>query len=100
MIFRSVCNNKHLSSLASNYFSKTRKIKKKIVRNATVLNNGAVIRIRREKSTDGSDEDVYTASSSDEEASEDQNQHTEQNTPQEEPMKEKTPEPEGSLVKG
>ena len=86
--------------LASNYFSKTRKIKKKIVRNATVLNNGAVIRIRREKSTDGSDEDVYTASSSDEEASEDQNQHTEQNTPQEEPMKEKTPEPEGSLVKG
>ena len=87
-------------SFASNYFSKTRKIKKKIVRNATVLNNGAVIRIRREKSTDGSDEDVYTASSSDEEASEDQNQHTEQNTPQEEPMKEKTPEPEGSLVKG
>ena len=86
--------------MASNYFSKTRKIKKKIVRNATVLNNGAVIRIRREKSTDGSDEDVYTASSSDEEASEDQNQYTEQNTPQEEPMKEKTPEPEGSLVKG
>ena len=86
--------------MASNYFSKTRKIKKKIVRNATVLNNGAVIRIRREKSTDGSDEDVYTASSSDEEASEDQNKHTEQNTPQEEPMKEKTPEPEGSLVKG
>ena len=86
--------------MASNYFSKTRKIKKKIVRNATVLNNGAVIRIRREKSTDGSDEDVYTASSSDEEASEDQNQHTEQNTPQEEPMKEKTPEPEGSLIKG
>ena len=86
--------------MASNYFSKTRKIKKKIVRNATVLNNGAVIRIRREKSTDGSDEDVYTASSSDEEASEDQNQYTEQNTPQEELMKEKTPEPEGSLVKG
>ena len=86
--------------MVSIYFSKTRNIKKKIVRNATVLNNGAVIRIRREKSTDGSDEDVYTASSSDEEASEDQNQHTEQNTPQEEPMKEKTPEPEGSLVKG
>ena len=84
--------------MASNYFSKTRKIKKKIVRNATVLNNGAVIRIRREKSTDGSDEDVYTASSSDEEASEDQNQHTEQNTPQVEPIKEKTPEPEGILL--
>ena len=83
--------------MASNYFSKTRKIKKKIVRNATVLNNGAVIRIRREKSTDGSDEDIYTASSSEEEASEDQNQHTEQNTPQVEPIKEKTPEPEGIL---
>ena len=62
------------------------------------MNNGAVIRIRREKSTDGSDEDVYTASSSEEEASEDQNQHTEQNSQQEEPMKEKTPEPEGILV--
>ena len=84
--------------MASHYFSKTRKIKKKIVRNATVLNNGAVIRIRREKSTDGSDEDVYTASSSEEEPSEDQNQHMEQNTPQEEPMKEKTPELEGILV--
>ena len=84
--------------MKSNYFSKARKIKKKIVRNATVLNNGAVIRIRREKSTDGSDEDVYTASSSEEEASEDQNQHTEQNSEQEEPMKEKTPEPEGILV--
>ena len=86
--------------MTSNYFSKARKIKKKIVRNATVLNNGAVIRIRREKSTDGSDEDVYTASSSEEEATEDQNQHTEQNTPQEEPIKEKTPEPEGIHVKG
>ena len=84
--------------MASNYFSKTRKIKKKIVRNATVLNNGAVIRIRREKSTDGSDEDVYTASSDEEETSEDQNQHTEENTPQEEPIKEKTPEPEGIFV--
>ena len=84
--------------MASNYFSKTRKIKKKIVRNATVLNNGAVIRIRREKSTDGSDEDVYTASSSEEETSQGQNQPTEENTPQEEPIKEKTPEPEGILV--
>ena len=84
--------------MSSNYFSKTRKIKKKIVRNATVLNNGAVIRIRREKSTDGSDEDVYTASSSEEEANENQNEHTEQNTPQEEPIKEKTPEPEGIIV--
>ena len=62
------------------------------------MNNGAVIRIRREKSTDGSDEDVYTASSSEEEASEDQNQHTEQNTHQEKPIKEKTPEPEGIVV--
>ena len=61
------------------------------------MNNGAVIRIRREKSTDGSDEDVYTASSSEEEATEDQNQHTEQHTPQVEPIKEKTPEPEGIL---
>ena len=84
--------------MSSNYFSKTRKIKKKIVRNATVLNNGAVIRIRREKSTDGSDEDVYTASSSEEKANENQNEHTEQNTPQEEPIKEKTPEPEGIIV--
>ena len=62
------------------------------------MNNGAVIRIRREKSTDGSDEDVYTASSDEEETSEDQNQHTEENTPHEEPITEKTPEPEGIFV--
>ena len=62
------------------------------------MNNGAVIRIRREKSTDGSDEDVYTASSDEEETSEDQNQHTEENNPQEEPIKEKTPEPEGIFL--
>ena len=75
----------------------TRKVKKKIVRNATVLNNGSIIRIRREKSTDDSDEeDCYTETSSEEENDEEQNKDVEPDTIHEEPpVVEKTPEPEG-----
>jgi hypothetical protein len=66
------------------------------VRNATVLNNGSIIRIRREKSTDDSDdEDCYTETSSEEENDEEQNKDVEPDAIQEEPVVEKTPEPEG-----
>ena len=78
------------------YNRKTRKVKKKIVRNATVLNDGSIIRVRREKSTDESDEEYYTESSSEEDEKEDENQNAEAQEAQEEPIKEKTPEPEGN----
>ena len=74
---------------------KTRKIKKKIVRNATVLNDGKIIRVRREKSTDESDEECYTETSSEEENSEEENKDVETDITQEDPVTEKTPEPEG-----
>ena len=74
---------------------KTKKVKKKIVRNATVLNDGSIIRVRREKSTDESDEEYYTETSSDEDKNEDEKQDTEAEVVQQE-IKEKTPEPEGA----
>ena len=77
-------------------YRKNRKVKKKIVRNATVLNDGSIIRVRREKSTDESDEEYYTDTSSDEENKEEEKQNEEAEATQEEPIKEKTPEPEGN----
>ena len=65
------------------------------MRNATVLNNGAIIRIRRERSTDGSDEECFTESSSEEENGENDKQNDEAEPIQEEVVAEKTPEPEG-----
>ena len=77
------------------FYRKNRKVKKKIVRNATVLNDGSIIRVRREKSSDESDEECYTDTSSDEEENEEEKQNEEAEATQEEPIKEKTPEPEG-----
>ena len=85
------------SYILSYFYRKNRKVKKKIVRNATVLNDGSIIRVRREKSTDESDEEYYTDSSSDEEEKEEEKQNEEAEAAQEEPIKEKTPEPEGDL---
>ena len=66
------------------------------MRNATVLNNGAIIRIRRERSTDGSDEECFTESSSEEENGENDKQDVVEVEPiQEDAVEEKTPEPEG-----
>ena len=65
------------------------------MRNATVLNNGAIIRIRRERSTDGSDEECFTESSSEEENGENDKQDDEAEPIKEEAVAEKTPEPEG-----
>ena len=82
--------------IQSSFYRKPRKVKKKIVRNATVLNDGSIIRVRREKSTDESDEEYYTDTSSDEENKEEEKQNEEAEATQEEPIKEKTPEPEGN----
>ena len=61
------------------------------------MNDGSIIRVRREKSTDESDEECYTDTSSDEEENEEEKQNEEAEATQEEPIKEKTPEPEGKL---
>ena len=80
--------------IAAFLYRKNRKVKKKIVRNATVLNDGSIIRVRREKSTDESDEECYSDSSSNEEENEEEKKNEEAEVTQE-PIKEKTPEPEG-----
>jgi len=75
----------------------SKKAKRKLLRNATILNNGSVIRIRREKSSDeeSSEEDDDTSEEEENTAPEADQQH--QPEPEPEPVKEPTPEPEDPL---
>ena len=90
-----VCSNKMFYFLIKR---SRRKLKKKALRNATVLNNGSIIRIRREKSTDGSDEsDNEETDTETEDENLDDNAEEVDAEPIEEEEEKEPPEPEGVI---